>query len=1394
MPGKIEENQILKNLIAYAKDYVGIINPARSRYKISTDELKPETLDLSLLSEMENSDIQQLIDLPEYYAYTPKELDRLDEDTNIRYLKQKELATKIEEIITKYEVNEYTKQINLNFGYFTAEYEIDEDVEEVEIDKVTVQPGLLEETNIAENLTKDTSKKNVNLPKETKKETFPLFSIPINITRDQQKFYIELLEDKVILNIGSIQEILREEDYYAFLDYVNNKELDGQLNLPFTEDTINDLWEELKSKLRLSDVIFDDESFDYGYSIISLSSKSNYFLAQDLAKLAELEHEDLIETSLGGWLEEGGRDISPETTQVSEGELFFPFESNKYQKNVLKLLSQKAAIVEGPPGTGKSQTIANILCHLAANDKKVLFLSQKPQALKVVKDKLKALEIDYLYGYIPDKYSTIYDDEEEADSAASKLAGINNVLSTYATQGNGNPDSVQLERITESFSNYIDTERLYFELDHKRNELREYDIGSNNISATIKSISPEYYENLLQSEKSINEMIDFNQDFSERVDKLTDYNRKFTFVDFSNNYSETLTRVIDIIDDKFYDRKNKLLRFFKNNIALLNYGLPKESGELPREIIEEVEQLVIQDISKNKLISELNTFRDYLIFKEYSLLIPQEHESFKEMLNVGGLDSNSYEKLKKLCANNSVDTVLKKVFDYYRIAQEIKELKINNPNEINRLLAKEKLSYHTKVRHFINNRISNNLRAKLQKQTVRGITARIGRALSKSKRAYKTFDNLKQDPDNFKTLSELIPIWIMSLEDASRVIPAQTNMFDYVILDEASQCNLAYVIPAMYRTKHILLIGDSEQMRDDSISFKSNKILKRIADKNQIPDHLQIKSEGDSVKSVLDIGYLSGFSQETLLNHYRSPRELIGFSNKYFYEVKGKKLNVINTNYLPYKDTSRVILAHIIKPDRKRDLSSKTNLAEVNYINGLIADLKSDPKTKDCSIGVLTFFNEQAELLSEYIEADDVKVSSIEGIQGDERDIIIYSLVITDPNEKNRYLPLTGEGGDIRAPINAGRVNVAFSRARSQVHIVSSLEKDSWPDGIWIKKYLEYAEENGKINFFSQELNPFDSFFEEEVYYFLLNNFPPEKYLLQNQVESCGFKIDFVLTEIETNKKVAIECDGPTHFESEESEIYVQSDIERQAILESAGWTFARIPYSLWAGKERESFITELNQLFGKGKISYSAKIQKSVNQITEDKREGNSTLFEERDSGSSTQEVEKNGEEGVIAVLRNTNNKKQTRNLKSKDDKKEGRANQNTHSYEFKEMFEVRDDNKTYVVSETEDGTGIWINEKITSNGQEIFTNHGIGFNKKDLDEFQVSVLATIKDRQERKVPWLNSKSSVLKIHVPDENTVDLRKYITTKSYTGFTKKGIRVSTATLSTLLKELLEKVAL
>ena len=141
------------------------------------------------------------------------------------------------------------------------------------------------------------------------------------------------------------------------------------------------------------------------------------------------------------------------------------------------------------------------------------------------------------------------------------------------------------------------------------------------------------------------------------------------------------------------------------------------------------------------------------------------------------------------------------------------------------------------------------------------------------------------------------------------------------------------------------------------------------------------------------------------------------------------------------------------------------------------------------------------------------------------------------------------------------------------------------PNGIWIKKYLEYVKDNGKIDFFSVKLKPFDSKFEEGFYKFISSNLPKKEYRVQNQVKSCGFKIDFVITNIKTGKKIAVECDGPTHFRNEVEEelgIYVEDHEERQRILESAGWDFYRIKYSNWADEkfDRNQVINDIiNQL-----------------------------------------------------------------------------------------------------------------------------------------------------------------------------------------------------------------------
>jgi very-short-patch-repair endonuclease len=271
------------------------------------------------------------------------------------------------------------------------------------------------------------------------------------------------------------------------------------------------------------------------------------------------------------------------------------------------------------------------------------------------------------------------------------------------------------------------------------------------------------------------------------------------------------------------------------------------------------------------------------------------------------------------------------------------------------------------------------------------------------------------------------------------------------------------------------------------------------------------------------------------------------------------------------------MLIHQVDVDSSLEVSDKINVSEANAILKLFKELKANSKYQKKSIGILCFFNAQATYLRNVFEREgfkeedyNYKISIIEGIQGDEKDIILYSFVIRNPNQIKQYYPLTGEGGDIRGDINKGRVNVAFSRARQQVHCFVSMPPLDIPDKIWLKKYLEYVDANGKVDSCSIELRPFDSHFEEE-FYSLMKSKLGSDFLIQNQVPSCGFKIDFVVTNIKTEKKLAIECDGPSHFKTESDEefgYYIESDEERQRVLEAAGWEFHRIKYSDWIKKE----------------------------------------------------------------------------------------------------------------------------------------------------------------------------------------------------------------------------------
>jgi very-short-patch-repair endonuclease len=143
-----------------------------------------------------------------------------------------------------------------------------------------------------------------------------------------------------------------------------------------------------------------------------------------------------------------------------------------------------------------------------------------------------------------------------------------------------------------------------------------------------------------------------------------------------------------------------------------------------------------------------------------------------------------------------------------------------------------------------------------------------------------------------------------------------------------------------------------------------------------------------------------------------------------------------------------------------------------------------------------------------------------------------------------------------------------------QTHCFVSLPVSEVPERIWIKKYLQYVHRCGDISHHLSDLKLFDSHFEEEFYSLARNALGPIC-KIQNQVGSCGFKIDFVIANTETGKQLAVQCDGPTHFKDEIDEeygIYVEDDEERQRVLEAAGWRFYRIKYSHWIKSDDDKY------------------------------------------------------------------------------------------------------------------------------------------------------------------------------------------------------------------------------
>ena len=603
----------------------------------------------------------------------------------------------------------------------------------------------------------------------------------------------------------------------------------------------------------------------------------------------------------------------------------------------------------------------------------------------------------------------------------------------------------------------------------------------------------------------------------------------------------------------------------------------KENSPLGREI-------------KNAILNE-NTDKYSETLEKLRVLSEKEvlYKKYKELLHDIKTVANSWgEELENGLFNEKIENIYN-VWRYKQISQKLKELAekpyfnlqadiLEKSEELKKLttdLVTKKTWYN--IIKFIEEKDNLAISQALKgwKQTVQ----KIGKGTGKNTNIHK-----KNSKEKMLLCQKVVPAWIMPLNKVFDTLNPVENKFDIVIIDEASQSDISSLI-LLYMAKKIIIVGDDKQVSPSDVGVNIDKInmfrRKYIKGKVANDDLYGIRASLYSIVSTT-------FQPISLREHFRSVPEIIGYSNKTSYD----------NQILPLRDSNSSILKPAIidyKVNGRRDEKSKINRIEAETIVSLIEACLAMKEYKNSTFGVISLLgDEQAELIQDLIvkripatEIENHKIlcGNSASFQGDERDIMFISLV--DSSEENKSLRLVGEGveGAIRK-----RYNVAISRAKDQLWIVHSIDKNNLKEGDLRKELFEYID-SLKENVFDKTAieNITASDFENEVARHLLE----KNYTIKQKWRVGSYDIDMVA--IYDDKKIAIECDGKTLNHTEEEVI---ANLEEQEILERCGWKFIRVRASEYFRNPEKAIKDLIIQLDDKGVYPNHKEVYNDKNEL----------------------------------------------------------------------------------------------------------------------------------------------------------------------------------------------------
>ncbi|MFG2890784.1 AAA domain-containing protein [Streptomyces sp. NPDC048248] len=409
-----------------------------------------------------------------------------------------------------------------------------------------------------------------------------------------------------------------------------------------------------------------------------------------------------------------------------------------------------------------------------------------------------------------------------------------------------------------------------------------------------------------------------------------------------------------------------------------------------------------------------------------------------------------------------------------------------------------------------------------------------------------------------------VPAWVMPIKQVAEMIDPEPDAFDVVIVDEASQVGLDGLM-LLWLAPRIIVVGDDKQCVPFYTGGKHDR-LNEILD-SRLPNLTDWQRDGFSPKSNLYELLSARFSETIrLTEHFRCMPEIIKWSSAQFYP--DNELVPLRQYGADRLRPLEIVHVHEGHCEGRRD--ALVNKPEAERIVAKLQELAEDEAYAKRSFGVIVLRSgHQTRLLENLIdtridstiqERHNIRVGTAEQFQGDERDVILLSLVI----DADHIRTMTG------LP-QGRRFNVAASRARDQMWLFTSVTPDQLNSRDLRHSLLTYMQAPPELQGTSPSLSvvspdeqcePFDSLFEQRVF----RRIKERGYHVVPQWKVSGKRIDLVV--VGEAGRLAVECDGSPYHSAPDQ---IRDDYERERELRRAGWQFWRVRSSEFALSPEDS-------------------------------------------------------------------------------------------------------------------------------------------------------------------------------------------------------------------------------